>query len=326
MELAAVYKSRSAVKRFFGCNDEAKSMFVKFQGKDDPDETVRILRNWTLSFSKPRELNDPYESSPEHYELSTREFSRHVESRCRDSICRSVFVRTGRRIYRWSSEYRQRLQFIISCMQSMGPELAKDCANIVQEKVNEYGVFCVSNIPSVLGLDAALMWTHYAKEHTGIAIALNHRHRVFWSGECPPEERGKHYYLSGADLDGFHPVKYAKTRPKIPINIDRPPESMRALLNKSLVWRYEKEWRCIKRVRDGGSTRKVSEDGRRLLLKGDPTLVTDVFIGARASIETKKAVFKALCQPGTEHITVHELRLSQKWYELEIADQKRAIA
>jgi hypothetical protein len=90
------------------------------------------------------------------------------------------------------------------------------------------GVVCLSARP-----DDITMWSHYAANHTGIAIGL--------------DPLG----LSGVvDVWAFAPVMYCRTRPKVPSKAFASREegfsAMRTtFLTKSLEWAYEREWRML---------------------------------------------------------------------------------
>jgi hypothetical protein len=97
-----------------------------------------------------------------------------------------------------------------------------------QKWVASMGVLCLTVDPKDL-----LMWAHYASSHTGLCLGFDSNHAPF---------------------DEARPVKYLSERPSLsgldPTRLDaRAVEDV--LLRKSPHWKYEQEWRVVKRpVRD----------------------------------------------------------------------------
>jgi len=106
------------------------------------------------------------------------------------------------------------------------------------------GVYCVGERP-----DSILMWSHYARSHTGVCLVFN--------GYCRP-------------FPAAQKVRYASIRSPVKNASESSDESMeKALLTKHLGWKYEREWRVIQH---GPGVYEIPEDA-----------LTGVILGARIS-------------------------------------------
>ncbi|MDP1939312.1 MAG: DUF2971 domain-containing protein [Gallionella sp.] len=105
------------------------------------------------------------------------------------------------------------------------------------------GVLCLTTKP----LDV-LMWAHYASNHTGVCIGFDGAFEPFNSAD---------------------EVFYSDERPQIPtLEPSRDGQKLvrAVLLTKSMHWRYESEWRCVKRPMQADEISYYRE-----LLKRDPS-------------------------------------------------------
>lgn len=121
---------------------------------------------------------------------------------------------------------------------------------------------------SVYSLTAAstniLMWSHYADSHKGICIRLETD-------------------LLAAAYPFIVPVDYADERPQV--NVGEEMEDVlltKTLLTKSLLWKYEAEWRIV-----GYGERK----GPRRLPKGS---ISGMIMGARISTEHRDRIINLI--------------------------------
>jgi len=161
---------------------------------------------------------------------------------------------------------------------------------------NSIGVSCFSETH-----DHALMWGHYANKHKGFCVEYDFDSLV----ESNPKIAAQ-----------IVPVIYTDVRPIIDKNIvssfsikDKKLEAAvnanryftRALVTKSKIWRYEKEWRIISKVSDG---REVSFD-----------CVSSIYLGAKASSELiefmKEHCFK-------EKINLYQYSIDIKTYKINL--------
>lgn len=111
--------------------------------------------------------------------------------------------------------------------------------------VAELGILCLTNEPKNL-----LMWSHYAGSHTGICIGYDASFYPFSTSKS---------------------VKYTSERPQVPL-VEGPVVNEAIIesvfLSKSPHWKYEAEWRSIKRP-----VRESEKDFyRKSLDSGDMTI------------------------------------------------------
>lgn len=171
---------------------------------------------------------------------------------------------------------------------------------------------------------STLMWAHYARDHTGVALLydtkeLESAQCCTSSGKVLPEEKFE-----------LHPIKYDTKRPDatafihdyllseatggLPVthagDILSPPDYKvieDIVLTKDVVWRYEKEVRLIPHVLDFKHTSSAA------YLDIKPKAI---ILGAKISNRDKDAIIKAAAEAG--NIVLYEAWLndSQPGYQI----------
>lgn len=116
------------------------------------------------------------------------------------------------------------------------------------------GIYCVSEIP-----DDILMWSHYADYHRGVCLEFNGHAKL---------------------MQHAMQVSYAHDRPPIARDDSNEVKLEKAILTKSVHWKYEREWRLIRYQQGPGITTFRPEN------------LTGIIVGALASMETIKLVRK----------------------------------
>lgn len=118
------------------------------------------------------------------------------------------------------------------------PEELEKLKNISTTEL--FRIFCLSKVR-----DNILMWSHYAKNHTGICIGLKIHH--YQNTICIQSNLGqiKNYLDSDGLLPGLY-VNYTDNYP-VPLNLfNRTSEDIQPFfLNKSKLWEYEQELRFL---------------------------------------------------------------------------------
>lgn len=151
--------------------------------------------------------------------------------------------------------------------------------------VASLGVLCLTNEPKDL-----LMWAHYASSHTGLCLGFD---------------------ASYAPFSEAKPVRYLSDRPSLPALdpeylYDKVAETV--LLRKSPHWKYEQEWRAVKRpvsddekefyragIVDGTMTHEdvanlLANEGGPGQYQFEPAALRRVIFGARISGRYKAKV------------------------------------
>jgi Protein of unknown function (DUF2971) len=128
---------------------------------------------------------------------------------------------------------------------------------------SQLGVFCLSET-----INHVLMWSHYASNHTGIALRFDH-------SDTPVHLKSNHEALLKR-LVPIYRVRYQDERGQVLSFFDRTDTTyetsvVHSFRVKASSWAYEKEWRVI----EANMARKSKSF--------DSTLIKGVILGARIS-------------------------------------------
>jgi hypothetical protein len=181
---------------------------------------------------------------------------------------------------------------------------------VSREWIASIGVLCLS-----ASYEDLLMWSHYSANHTGVCIGFD------------------------SDLEPFstaRPVRYQEGRAKVaPLNVSSTEEELveKVLFVKSVHWKYEAEWRSIKRpIRDDEKDyykdlyRRHPEkaDAIALLLasEGGPgnyefntNAIRKIYLGACMLPEWKQRVIEAVHE-FLPSVKIHEMSLDPRYFRL----------
>ena len=181
--------------------------------------TLDILINDRLWASKPEHFNDPFDDGNLKITKDVTEQD-YLAATCR---------KYGKND-QWSSEIVQHVNENLDADGNFTPE-GRDRVNrairdLIEENRNS-GVVCLSEV-----CDSILMWSHYAKKHTGVCFEFT---------RAEDNELG--------DEEICSPVRYDRNYPQIDLGrmlINQDGETIRLMMKtKSWEWAYEKEWRLI---------------------------------------------------------------------------------
>lgn len=221
-----------------------RSRLFRFYG---PSSQRFVFDDCTLRYSTPASFNDPFEFRPKVRLVETPEILQTLRA-SHDKpdmdidllLAGLVFFHSsnGTGLTPLESEAQEHLQRVFSQL---------------------YGVFCMSR-----SINNGLMWGHYAQNHTGFAIGLDHEHPYFRLSKMPLVD-----------------VSYLEQRPEIGPLTDLSPITVERLLLhaatlKSSCWSYEAEVRHLTPLLD------CTHAGAGIYLKTFPRdLITEVFLGHR---------------------------------------------
>jgi hypothetical protein len=153
---------------------------------------------------------------------------------------------------------------------------------IVKHHSTEVGVLSVST-----KRDNVLMWSHYAGSHQGICLEFD----------------GNFAFMAHAMK-----VKYAEKRPIINVYIDdKQTQLEKALLTKSLEWKYEDEWRLISYEKGSG------------VFEFRPKNLTGLIFGAQANERTISTIKEWLSERELP-VRTYRAEVCQSTYTLKIVD------
>lgn len=179
--------------------------------------SLSVLINKKVWFSKPASLNDPFDLGIDFVNYISSSDFRYMIETCKNQ----PFI---------SSERKQELDEI-GRLESIFPdpvalsESWEGANNKLRNDLRNSGVFCMSELN-----DNILMWSHYAESHNGFCVEfIRHSNNLL------------------GDIDVTNPVTYSCNFPSPTPFSDEGRNSCfdDLFLTKSKDWAYEKEWRLI---------------------------------------------------------------------------------
>lgn len=152
--------------------------------------------------------------------------------------------------------------------------------NYLEDLSAGYGVVCASATPN-----NTLMWSHYAKNHSGLVVCLN------------PID------LAGMGLE-FKPVRYSKKRPRLKNDIWKTEDGdlsliESAIFTKSTDWKYEQEMRLLlplKRSRHYRVSKQTRDESARYYVNFPYWAVDHVIAGWRMGEEDRNRLVKMVAR------------------------------
>lgn len=183
---------------------------------DGIDHVEDMLRNNQLWYSSPLHFNDPFDCRCVFDVRSSRE----------EIVLRKAAFLTKRNGVTLADAVAEADNEIPSEPKEVEDWQTQQIEGHSQRAANS-GILCLTPV-----FDNFIMWTHYAKNHTGICIQFRVR-------DVSKEDQLK--FIAAA-----WPVEYADRCPVINIVRDGMPDIVRkAFLTKSTPFRYEQEWRSV---------------------------------------------------------------------------------
>ncbi len=235
--------------------------------------TMSILLNSELYFSDPNTFNDPFDSEysidlPIDIAKNALEFANKlVLNKYEEQNPKEA---TATRIVLLDIIQNRDINYLKKYLiKILGNSLKLNKINI--------GICSLSKV-----YNNTLMWSHYAKNHSGICIGFDDSTPLF--KDAKKIEYSNHYYLF--NMRTFNKTKYI----------------LDPFLRKSWHWRYEKEYRIISRSGPG-------------LQYFDPISIKRIYFGCRASDEDVELV-KRIIAKHNHKILLYKLEKSISTYQL----------
>lgn len=203
----------------------------------DIGRLIDILLGNVVWASAPTDFNDPFDCYP-HINLNGTYEEAIAWMRLRMSRGSAVVT-------------EQQLELLASKVAAGGLGAIVDDiepTEVWRDSVSQFGVVSFSS-----DCRNILMWSHYAKNHTGVAIEFSGFEHPF---------------------DLSVDVNYTLDRPEFrPLDPDRNDLMQRILLRKSKIWEYEQEWRYFQ-IKNGPG-----------LVRFNPSIIKSIILGAAAQPE-----------------------------------------
>lgn len=238
------------------------NMLYKYVGHENVEQAIEYLKcfieNGTIFASKPTTFNDPAEFkvnfnfNAELEDMRKRYFS---SNPTRTVIDFKNWYKDFDDNAKWYAWYSARETYLTQC-----------------------GTICLTR-----DSDNYLMWSHYARSHTGFCIGFD-----------------DDIINCTEDCEVFGDVNYSQTVPAYNYFTETLENFTKAVfLHKGLHWEYEKEFRIV-----------TYNSGVK---KFDKSLIKEIVIGCRAPFELQNYVSELI----DSDIKVSKMRLAQDTYSLE---------
>lgn len=204
---------------------------------------------------------------------------------------------------------RKRLETIQAMKRIQGKPLFSDEFPLMTALLRNVGVSCFSG-----EYNDILMWAHYAKHHTGVCIGF---------------DTAKHMFQTAWE------VEYKEQLPVIL----RPTDSYEDMLRKSLItksshWKYECEWRIVKRTLSPLEREEIIKKyGQMKPAQADVILnqvgpgyysfpkeaITEIILGAKMLLRDKQKIVAWAGEAGLA-VPIREARRHRSEYRLEFVE------
>lgn len=274
-----------------------------------PDR-IDILKNLTIRFSSPKDLNDPFELKPSVKGLATsKELIDHLHQGIPDEIEKGYrkLPRNVRRRITLNQFRANASNFIPDAEQSM-LEMASHATPILEEKLrqameSEIGLLCLSEVP-----DSLLMWAHYADSHRGFLLEFDVDSTFFNQRRSENDEFG---FLRS--------VRYQSSRPHILMS---EMEAIDVFLTKGEDWRYEAEWRMLMPLSQ--ATKHLEKPNETVHLFDLPTrAIVGITFGCRMLDSVKSEIQNFLINSDNlSHLYYRAACISDKEYKILFRPEK----
>ncbi|MGV3588106.1 MAG: DUF2971 domain-containing protein [Adhaeribacter sp.] len=250
------------LERHMDINRVLNRIFYKYVSIDD---AKLILENKTLMFSNPSKFNDPldcYEGIIK-FDYTKMELKKLAEQHVKPAL--KPLRRKEKRAY--LKKFVNHPTHFVD--QQMG---------ILLEMKMKLGVCCFSEV-----YDNILMWSHYAKNHTGVCIGF----------DLPVIQQ---------DLYGLYPVMYKDKITRITRTMDYNDAMLMWVLSKASDWSYEREIRAVSMEYNG-------------LVEIPPSTIKEIYFGCK--IEPKRKIeITNLLRDNLKDVRKYQMKIDNKTFRL----------
>jgi hypothetical protein len=249
-----------------------------------PDRLVYLLASNSIYLSDTKSFNDPWDCRP-CFDLTRLEepafYERQVQWFQRIDRERNTLLPAAQLEER-SRRLRDDRKFLEHCI--------RQTAGIEADIQKRYRVYCLTTKPA-----DTLMWSHYAKNHTGICLQFR---------------------CDNAVLSGALNVIYCETYPLLDLADSNAETVLMPLLAKAKVWTYEDEYRLIAQEKSAPLT-SDSLITQNNLLKLPNGALTSIIVGCMAPRSDREAIVEIV--KGSDHrIDLQETRRMPNHYSLTV--------
>jgi hypothetical protein len=181
----------------------------------------------------------------------------------------------------------------------MQPQLVSRIPTLIDEKV---GLLCLTE-----SCDNRLMWSHYAREHSGMVLEFDASHPFFNPSDDPESVAGR-----------LRKVAYSAERPAFPVFVREDEDYCRIFFVKDDKWSYEAEWRVV-RLLDEADRALGTPGGTVHLFALPPECVTRAILGCRMDADVRQQLVEFLeSDPRYRHVAVAQAIMDDRSFGLKI--------
>jgi len=302
--------------------------FYKYLGlKSDGNVRADFLENGLFRFTQPDQLNDPFEVRPRVLmEYSNEDIQRARERALEAGFPKEnlekflpLFLKTMPRrmtveefpglTYPKRPGTEERFQ----SLEEMDKHDATARLQEVYKHINEtYGILSLTTSRNNL-----VMWSHYADSHKGIVVGFTVSHPYFFNSKDFHAVEYKAERISLSSNDGY--LRLAGK--DLPTGSDFRDLADQLFLRKDPDWRYEKEWRMIKRL-DKASTSLAG--GSVCLFEIPPDAIKILILGAQISQPSREKIISLIVSSKKwTHVQIFQASLSDSRFGLEFKKIKK---
>lgn len=252
---------------------------ILYKYRDWNDENhKRIITKNELFFASADLFNDPFDA--------TLPFKYKKDEMTEENIIKKLFL-TGRDMYpNISEEELQKMvkERLITQNFNSDKYWRDNHQNFINETNKTYGIFSLSSKS-----DNLLMWSHYAKAHTGFCI-----------GFCK-------YELFETVQGAFGKIHYSEHFPTMPLFGDNVPYILEILMTKSKDWEYEDEYRLIK-----------VHAPRSVFIYND-SCIKEIIFGCKMTQKNREEIIEVV-QSKKSKIKLYECLIDNEEFKLNLID------
>lgn len=239
---------------------------------------VKIISEQEIYFPKPSEFNDPFDGN-----IPTRWDTLSFEE------CTQMHFDIIKSLPKYKNKtYNELWDFakkVTHSKELLHPtKLKKETRKQILKWDNIIGLFSLAKANNNI-----LMWSHYAKNHTGFVIGFD-TNRL----SCD------------YDFDYIAPIKYQKKYPLIKGDEDHTTKFFKKFYTKSKIWKYEKEWRVSKnRVKN--RVYKVNKD-----------CIKEVILGCNMNQKDSNSILQLIKKHLTNSVDVFKAYKNEDSFKIDI--------
>lgn len=236
----------------------------------------KLIRNYQIYLPSPSSFNDPFDGSiPVRWDLMS--FEDCVEKNY-ELLSLSLKNHDQKKVREYAEQLTHEKTF-------WHPDrLEKETSQKMKEWDKVIGLFSLSEDPLNI-----LMWSHYSANHLGFVVGLD---TTILSQEY--------------DFDYIEPIVYQRDYPIISGTDDSSAQFHKKFFYKSILWRYEKEWRISKN----------HIENRKITMS--PETFTRVILGCRMTEKHKREIIKWSKKKLGSSIRIDQTVMSEEKFGLEI--------